>query len=211
MQKDYTDITLIVDESGSMSPLTEDVIGSINTFIKDQKEVKGKCVFTFTKFSDKVLIENPIDIHNFENFNYSPDGFTALLDAIGLSIDKAGKRFNEMSEDERPDKVIFVILTDGMENSSREYNREQIFNMIKEQEEKYNWTFIYLGANQDAIAVGSTFNVNSRRAMTYSNNEKGLANCLFSASAHVATYRTTGDLDDLDFSVEDREKAMEGD
>ena len=71
MQKDYTDITLIVDESGSMSPLTEDVIGSINTFIKDQKEVKGKCVFTFTKFSDKAIIENPIDIHNFENFNYS--------------------------------------------------------------------------------------------------------------------------------------------
>lgn len=210
MMKDYTDITVIIDESGSMHKLKNDVKGSIKKFVEDQRKVEGKCVLTMVKFSDVIRSDKVIDINEFKELEYEPDNGTALLDAVCMSIKKAGIRFKNMEEDKRPDKVIFVILTDGEENSSTVYNKEQMAEMIKEQEEKYDWKFIYLGANQDAIAVASTYNMRRDISMTYANTEKGLENCMFTASAHVAAYRNSGLDSDLHFSAEDRDLAMEG-
>jgi len=208
MKNNYTDITMILDESGSMGHLREDVLGSFKTFIEEQSKVEGECMFTMVKFSNDLRIETVKDIKEVGDLSYFPSGGTALLDAIGESIQLAGKRFKEMKEEDRPEKVIFVILTDGEENSSKEFTREKIFEMISEQESKYNWKFIYLGANQDAIAVGAQYNINQASSMTFNANSRSYGKAFSVVTSHVSAYRNSGDDMDLMFSLNDREDVI---
>lgn len=154
MEKDYCEIVMILDESGSMSDCKSDTIGGVNEFLNNQKRIKGKVNVTLIKFSDYYrIINNATDLDQvayLDEGNYIPSNTTALLDAVGKTINSTGARLENMAEKERPEKVIFVIITDGLENASREFSRRQVFEMVSHQRDKYKWEFIFLGANIDA-------------------------------------------------------------
>jgi len=194
--KDKTSIICILDRSGSMSYLVNDAIGGFNTFLKEQKAISGEAEMTIALFDDKYdVLANGENIQEIEPLNaktYVPRGMTALYDAIGKTINEAGTRFSAMPESERPNKVICVILTDGEENSSHEFTREKIFEMTKVQQEKYNWEFIYLGSNQDAMAVGGSIGVNVNNCVNYAASGIGTADAYSTTSRCVASYRATG-------------------
>ncbi len=166
MKKDLCEIVLVLDESGSMGTCKSDTIGGVNEFLNNQKRVKGEVNVTLVKFSDYYKIVNnaiPLDqvVYLDEN-NYTPSNTTALLDAVGKTINSIGKRLADIPEKNRPEKVIFSIITDGFENASREFSRSQIFDMVLHQKQKYNWEFLFLGADIDAWGeeIGITLNVN---------------------------------------------------
>jgi hypothetical protein len=156
MNTDYTHITLVLDRSGSMQDCWSDTAGGVSAFIKDQKTDKNKCTFSFYNFDDK--IEQTLDFadiqtvtEKFEDFNISPRGWTALYDAIGRAISETGTALAKLPESERPGRVLFVVQTDGMENSSKEYSSTQIAEMIKKQTEVFSWQFQFIGADQAAV------------------------------------------------------------
>jgi hypothetical protein len=166
MNPNYTDVTLVLDRSGSMGPTQNDTIGGINEFIKEQQNKEGKKVcLTLVQFDashEDWYYKNfeGLDINKvpmLDSKSYQPRGGTALIDAMARAITETGKRIGEMPEDERPSNVVFAVMTDGEENSSREFTREQVFEMVKHQTDVYKWAFLFLGANQDAIQSGHSF------------------------------------------------------
>ncbi len=159
MKKDYTHICVVLDASGSMAAMENDTKGSFNTFINTQREAGGKTVFDLFQFSDtaKRIVEHA-DLATFRDdlmAKYSCSGCTALNDAVCIAIDTLGREFSAMREDERPESVVFAIITDGMENASREFTAADVRRRIKEQSETYKWNFQFLAANQDAFASGA--------------------------------------------------------
>jgi len=172
-----TEIIAILDRSGSMMGLERDTIGGFNSFVEEQKKVEGECNVTLVLFDNDydVLYEARAlnEVPELTGKEYFARGSTSLYDAIGKSSQTAGARFAAMTEADRPEKVIVLIITDGYENTSREFTREQIKNMIQHQEEKYAWEFVYLGANQDAFAVGQQFGMKMSNVATYAASEVG--------------------------------------
>jgi len=166
MKKDSCEIIMVLDESGSMGSCKSDTIGGVNEFLKNHKRIKGEVNVTLVKFSDYYKVVNdavPLDrVAYLDEYNYTPSHTTALLDAVGKTITNTGKRLADTPEENRPEKVIFVIITDGYENASREFTRSQIFDMVSHQKQMYNWEFIFLGADIDAWGeeIGVSFNVN---------------------------------------------------
>lgn len=189
---DYTHICVLVDQSGSMAPIKDDTEGAINAFVKDQN-IEGKhTTLTLVVFDTKrTLLHDHIDIAEVPEFWLRPSGMTALLDAIGETVKDTGEWLGTLAEDERPGKVIFVIMTDGHENSSREYSQAAIAETIKHQSELYAWEFTYLGANQDAITVAQSMGIQAQHAMTYAAGNVGVA--VGAASASVTRSRMGGD------------------
>ncbi len=171
MKQDYTHITVIVDKSGSMQKTAGDTIGSINDFVQKQKEVKGNCSYQLVQFDNVVEVgpffETIAEAPVLTTETYRPRGNTALLDAVGVTLNTLGDRLAKTPEAERPSKVIFVIMTDGEENSSKEFTSETINQMINHQRDVYKWEFVFLGANQDAIKVGTSLGVLAGGALTY--------------------------------------------
>jgi len=169
MKKDLSEIIIILDESGSMASCIDDTIGGVNLFLDNQKRISGEARVTIVKFSDYYKIINnsvPLDqVAHLDYYNYSPSNSTALLDAVGKTINSIGKRLADTHEDKRPEKVIIAIITDGYENSSKEFSRSQVFSMVTHQREKYSWEFIFLGADIDAWGqeIGVSANVNIRK------------------------------------------------
>ena len=160
MKDNFIHVCFIVDKSGSMFSSTDDVIGGFKSIVEEQRQVKdGKCAISLYTFDDNV---NEVyvgkDVNEIEDFNYLPCGSTAMNDGIGTAITNIGKWLNDMSEDERPSKNLIVIMTDGYENASKEYTLPQVREMIKHQTDKYNWTFMYVGADvtttKDAESLG---------------------------------------------------------
>lgn len=150
MAKDnYINITFVIDKSGSMYQSTNDVIGGFKSTIEEQKNIKdGKCtvsLFTFDSEVKEVYLGK--DVNEINDFEYNAGGLTAMNDGIGIAIDKVGKWLSDMNEEDRPSKNLVVIMTDGAENNSKEYSFDRVKEMIKHQEEKYNWTFMYMGTD----------------------------------------------------------------
>lgn len=145
----YVHICMIIDESGSMYSSREDVVGGFKKMIDEQKvEKNGSCSVSLYRFASEVKKDYiGKDVNEIENINYQPSGLTAMNDGIGIAITEIGEWLSKMEEDERPEKNIIVIMTDGAENNSREYDFLRVREMIKHQEEKYNWTFIYMGTD----------------------------------------------------------------
>ena len=166
MKKDLSEIVIILDESGSMGSCKTDTIGGVNLFLENQKRIKGEVRVTLVKFSDYYKIINDAvlldQVAYLDENNYTPSYSTALLDAVGKTINNLGRRLADTPETERPERVIFVIITDGFENSSREFTRNQVFQMVTHQKQKYSWEFIFLGADIDAWGeeIGIMMNVN---------------------------------------------------
>jgi hypothetical protein len=166
MKDNYTHITLVADRSGSMAAVREDAEGAINTFITEQKKVEGQASLFFLEFdaphdqsNDWYHIVHDGDLQSAPAYELKPRGMTALLDASGLAITKTGEKLAAMDESDRPSKVIFVIQTDGQENSSRDWNWQKIQEAIKRQTEEYNWQFVFLGMGADSWDQGARMGV----------------------------------------------------
>lgn len=152
MRNDLTDVTLVVDRSGSMEQIRSDAQGGINAFVADQAKLPGECRITLVQFDDKYeVVHSGILASEWPEYHLSPRGSTALLDAVGRAIIETGNRISAMPESQRPGLVLCVISTDGMENASREFTREKVREMISHQQTVYNWHFTFLAANQDAF------------------------------------------------------------
>ena len=160
MKSNLLHICFVLDESGSMYNSVDDVIGGFQKLIDEQKgEKNGECIISLYRFSSTVkkdYIGKPVN--EVPKLNYSPGGCTAMNDGVGTAIDEIGKWLSDMNESERPSKNIIVIMTDGQENASKEYNFDTVKAKIKHQEEKYSWTFVYMGTNlqdlKDANRLG---------------------------------------------------------
>ena len=160
MKSNLLHICFVLDESGSMYNSVDDVIGGFQKLIDEQKgEKNGECIISLYRFSDTVKKDNigkPVD--EVSKLIYSPGGCTAMNDGVGTAIDEIGKWLSDMDESERPSKNMIVIMTDGQENASKEYNFDTVKAKIKHQEEKYSWTFVYMGTNlqdlKDANRLG---------------------------------------------------------
>lgn len=177
MKENYTHISIILDKSGSMSSCLDATIEGLNSFLKEQKNEKGKVTVTFVMFNHRYSVVHDfvsLDKVSFLNKeNYRPDGWTALLDAIGATIDTTGQALANLPEEERPSRVLVVIQTDGQENASREYlsssedKSARIREMIKHQSEKYNWDFVFLSAGEDAIKVACSYGISPHTTLAY--------------------------------------------
>jgi uncharacterized protein YegL len=188
-----SEIVFVIDRSGSMSSISGDMEGGFNEFIKQQKEVQGECKVTLVQFDDSydVLYSGTL-LENVPPLKLEPRGSTALLDAVGRTIHDTGVRLAAMNECDRPSQVLFVIITDGHENASREYKREKVFDMITHQREKYSWEFVFLGANQDAIATATSIGISATNSVTYDQNSIGTKTIMSGLSSNVKAYRSVG-------------------
>jgi hypothetical protein len=199
MKTGYTDITVILDRSGSMSTVKSDTIGGFNTFLEEQKKAPGNGTFTLVQFDDQYQVDYlrvPLaDVKPLDDSTYVPRGWTALLDAIGKTVNTLGETYAAMTEDERPENVVLVIQTDGAENHSREFKTDQIKAMLERQAKDYNWQIIYLGANQDAFAVGAAMGIRAASTMNYAGTGAGTRDALLKTSDAVSQYRASNSSD----------------
>lgn len=206
MKKNLTELVFILDRSGSMSGLESDTIGGYNALLAEQREVAGECTVTTVLFDDKYeLLHDRINVRGIKPITsreYFVRGTTALLDAVGLTINKIKNALANTSEEARADKVLFVITTDGMENASREYKYGQIKQMIEEQKEKQGWEFIFLGANIDAVEFAGRFGIDSSRASNYHADGDGIAINYSTLSQTVSKYRSRGGVIDENWKKE---------
>lgn len=187
------EIVFVIDRSGSMTSIANDMIGGFDAFIAKQKETPGECRVTLTQFDDTYdVVYTSRPLNEVRSLDLVPRGTTALLDAIGRTIVDTGNRLQKMREEERPSQVLFVIITDGHENSSREFNRARVFDMITHQRDKYSWEFIFLGANQDSLATAHDIGVSTTNAVTYAATKGGTRGLMRGLSANVSTYRSSG-------------------
>lgn len=169
----YTHILTIVDRSGSMTNVRNDMIGGLNEFFKSQSEGEGKCLVDYVQFDTTVdHVYSDKDIKDAEAF-LEPRGMTALHDAIGISVTNLGKRFEKLAESSRPGNVIVVVVTDGFENSSKEWSQSAVKDLIKQQEDEWDWTFTFLGANMDAVNVGTGLGFKGEYSLTYNTDNIG--------------------------------------
>jgi uncharacterized protein YegL len=177
MKTNGTELVFILDRSGSMSGLEADTIGGYNAMLAKQKNEEGEATVTTVLFNHDIdLLHDRIKIKGIAPITeqeYEVGGTTALLDAIGSTIHKIGNVQKRTSEEERAGKVLFVITTDGMENASREYDYGKIKAMIEHQKVKYDWEFIFLGANIDAVAIASKFGIQEDYAVNYHADSEG--------------------------------------
>ena len=208
--KNKTDITIILDRSGSMESVKTDTVGGFNSFLGEQQKVKGEASISLIQFDDKYeVVYSDKDINSANRLTeetFQPRGMTALNDAIGRTINSVGQRFVATDENERPDKVVFVILTDGFENASKEFSALKINEMISHQRYTYKWEFIFIGANQDAALSAKAIGISANAALTYAANAEGTEEAFGSIARNVAKYRVSNVAAALNFSEEDREK-----
>ncbi len=178
MKKGLTEIVFILDRSGSMSGLEKDTIGGFNSTIEKQKKEEGEAFVSTILFDDKseVLHDRvPLaSVAPLTEKEYYARGSTALLDAIGGAIHHVGNVHKYAREEDRPEKTIFVITTDGYENASRKYTSDRVKQMVERQKQKYGWEFIFLGANIDAIKTAKNFGICEDRAANFVNDESGI-------------------------------------
>jgi Mg-chelatase subunit ChlD len=189
MRKDLAELVFIVDRSGSMSGIAGDMEEAITSVLEEQKKNHdGEIRVTFVRFdteyeevfSNKLIgeIDNQIKI--------SPRGGTALLDAMGQTINSFKERFMAMDENDRPEKVLFLVITDGYENRSNEYSKDKVFGVISDAKKTHKWGFTFIGANQDAIKEGGSFGIDAGDSLNYSATVAGVR----SMSNNVTNYTT---------------------
>lgn len=200
MKKGLTQIVFVLDMSGSMSPLTMETIGGYNTMIADQKKEEGDALVTTVLFDHRyIMIHDGMNIKEVKDMTtaeYMPSGMTAMLDAVGMTINHVGQKLAAMPEWERPEKVLFTIITDGYENSSKEFDWPTIKNMIKHQREKYNWVFTFLGANIDIDKVSDDLGIDQMLSKKYTANNIGTQS-VFNATSKAVSFVRSVDVDSI--------------
>lgn len=202
MKKDYTDITFVLDRSGSMSSIWSDVEGGLNSFVEKNKELPGDVKFTLLVFDSNYsntpsttcleTVINAVDIRHLGKIslaNYGPRGGTPLYDAMGITINRLGARLAALPENERPKKVLFVTYTDGGENASHEF-RHGVKSMVEHQTQKYAWEFVYMGTNQDVHRVGESLGIPVGNRKFYTCSAVGVADSVQKLSAGSVKMRS---------------------
>ena len=208
---DYTHIAVILDRSGSMESIRDDTIGGFNAFLNEQKQQPGKATLTLVQFDSQdpyeVIhqVKTIKEVPELTKDTYVPRATTPLLDAIGRGINDLEKWVVDMKEQDRPSKVVFVVITDGQENASREFRRDQILKMINEKEKQYGWQFVFLSADLDAINDAMDHGFQAKAAMAFDQTGVGVKNAWASVSQNIANYRASRS-QDVAFSDEDRNK-----
>lgn len=208
--KNKTDITIILDRSGSMESVKQDTIGGFNSFLSEQQEVAGEASLSLVQFDDQYeVVYEDTDINSADRLTertFQPRGSTALFDAIGRTVNAVGSRLAALPEAERPDKVLLVIMTDGFENASREFTAAKISEMIGHQRSVYKWEFMFIGANQDAVLSAQEIGIPAAASLTYAANEEGTQIAYSMIASKVRNYRVSNDAGALNFNEEDRER-----
>lgn len=169
----YTAIALVIDQSGSMSPLKDETEQGINGFLDQRRTGNNHCSVLITRFSTGIHITRSHDISHVMPFAMEINGATALLDAIGETITYLGEELSALDEAMRPGNVLVAIMTDGLENASQAWTRERVRVAIERQQNEYNWQFLYMGANQDAILTGAEMGIPSHSSITYAATDGG--------------------------------------
>lgn len=215
MHKDYSHIAVVLDRSGSMDSIKDDTIGGFNSFLKSQKEVEGKATFFLAQFDNQYdILQNNKDIDEVEELSYEtfqPRGMTALYDAIGRTIISVGDFLSNIEEEERPAKVFFVVITDGMENASNEFTSSRVKEMIDEQQNKYSWKFIFIGSDINAINEAHDLGFAKGSSLHFADNSIGTRSVYNSMTKNMSSYRDASvNLSaDLDFFNEEDVKLQE--
>ena len=195
MKKNLTELVFILDRSGSMSGLEQDTIGGFNAMIEKQKKEPGEAIVSTVLFdNENEVIHDRVDIQRIElmtDKDYYVRGCTALLDAVGGAIHHIGNVHKYAREEDRPEKTLFVITTDGMENASRKYSYDRLKKMIERQKEKYGWEFIFLGANIDAAKEAARFGIDESCAANYHADSIGTAVIYEAMSEAVCNVRAS--------------------
>ena len=177
MKKGLTELVMILDRSGSMRGLENDTIGGFNSMIEKQKTEEGEAIVSVVLFDNETeVLYDRMDINKVEPMNdaqYYVRGCTALLDAVGGAISHIGNVHKYARDEDVPEKTIFVITTDGMENASRKYSYDRVRRMIERQKDKYRWEFLFLGANIDAVKEAGRFGISPSRAVKYEHDSAG--------------------------------------
>ncbi len=193
--KNYVKIISILDRSGSMASIIDDSILGFNYFLKCQKEIDGNATITTHLFDDVYeTIYKDVDIQLVKDLNkntYVPRGSTALIDAIGKTIDDEIDWLSQTSIEERPEKTLCIIVTDGQENASRKYNNEWIKEMIEEMRMDFKWEFIFLGSNIDSFSIANSLNISSGNAMNYTSDSHGVQMAYASINSATKSYRSS--------------------
>ncbi len=206
MKKNLTELVFILDRSGSMCGLESDTIGGFNSMLEQHKTLDGACNITTVLFDNNYeLLHDRIDIRAIKPITskeYYVAGSTALLDAIGKTINKIGNVQKNTADEYRAAKVMFVIITDGAENSSREYSSKQIKSMIERQKKRYGWEFIFLGANIDAVETAASFGIGANRAVDYLADLEGTRNCYGALNMATSAFRC-GSIEVADILMEE--------
>lgn len=194
MKKDLLEMVWILDRSGSMANLVGDTIGGFNAMTERQRGLSGEVYVSTVLFNnrsevlhDRVPIEK---IGKLTERDYVPYGNTALLDAIGDAIHHIGNVHKYAREEDRPEKTMFIIMTDGMENASRKYSAEEIRSVIRRQQERYGWEFLFLGANIDAIETARRYGIREDRSVNFHADHAGMQASMRSASKAAVMFRT---------------------
>lgn len=197
MKQNLTMLVAILDKSGSMKPVQDDTIGGFNTFLEEQKKVPGEATMTLVQFSDishTHYLDVPLlHVAPLTRETYSPSGWTSLQDALGKTINEIGQRLANKPEDEKPSKIIVMVMTDGAENKSKDFAGAQglakVKEMITHQKDKYSWEFVFVGANIDAFSTASSYGIDASFAIAYDNNKIGQQNVFKSLSRGTAASR----------------------
>lgn len=179
MKKGLTEIVFILDRSGSMSGLESDTIGGFNSLLKKQRKEEGEAIVSTVLFDDtSEVVHDRVPMDKVEDLTddvYFVRGCTALLDALGGAIHHIGNIHKYARDEDRPEKTLFIITTDGMENASRRYTFAKVKKMVERQKEKYGWEFLFLGANIDAIEAAGNIGIKADCAVTYQSDGEGTA------------------------------------
>lgn len=199
MKQNYTKLVFIVDRSGSMANIASDMSGGLQSLLEKEKSNNaGECDVSIYEFDHEYnVVYNNKKIQDIPNYTLQPRGYTALYDAVGKTINSVGKDLSDLNEQDRPDRVLFVIITDGYENASKEFTQQQIKSMIEHQENVYKWTFSYLGANQDAFSVGASFGiVDNSKILNYKATSAGVSSSFDALYTNVSAFRKSRNVDD---------------
>ena len=198
MKKGLTEVVFILDRSGSMSGLESDTIGGFNSMIEKQKKEEGEALVSTILFDNySEVLHDRVEVSKIELLTrneYYVRGCTALLDAVGGAIHHIGNVHKYAREEDRPEKTLFVITTDGMENASHQYSREKIKAMIERQRTKYGWEFLFLGANIDAIETARSYGIDQDRAVEYNCDSVGTGLNFEAMSDAITTMRCSAPL-----------------
>lgn len=194
--RNATDVTILLDRSGSMMNVWSDMIGGINGFVEEQKKADGDCAVSFILFDSINDHEIVCESRNVREFSpvaisdYRPRGGTPLIDAMAKAIQCTGERLRKIPEEHRPNKVIFICVTDGGENESRTFTRDTLASMITHQREQYSWEFMFLGANFDVFGETSSYGIPMMAASSYHYSSAGVSNAFMAAASNVRSYRS---------------------
>lgn len=206
MRKGLTEVVFILDRSGSMSGLEADTIGGFNSMIERQKKEEGEALISTVLFDDQTeVLYDRIPVNKVEPMNdrqYYVRGCTALLDAIGGAVRHIANVHKYAREEDRPEKTLFIITTDGMENASHIFDYKKVKSMIEKQKEKYGWEFLFLGANIDAVEVAGRFGIASNRAINYECDSAGTKLNYKVLSATVSAVRKAKSREETDYVME---------